>query len=144
MPDLRKPQLCMPPRCFILRVCYPLAHVQVLARACVITLLSIPGQACKDATNDFARISTSIKEVEEQLKAEGTEDATGLAVWVRKLQGTEKSKLELTIGLQVIPLHLRRLIVSKGLPSMVRELMREAYVCRLSVSGWRVFKNRWT
>jgi len=46
----------------------------------------------------FARISTSVKTVEDKLNGG---DGAGLAKWVRKLQEAEKGKLQLTIGLQV-------------------------------------------
>ncbi len=56
-------------------------------------------QACKGATAEFARISTAIRAVEDELKADGGD--AGLAAWVRKLQQAEQSKLQLTVGMQV-------------------------------------------
>lgn len=63
-------------------------------------LAALSAQACKEATCGFARISTSVKAVEEELNGGGG-DGVGLAKWVRKLQEAEKGKLQLTIGLQV-------------------------------------------
>ena len=57
-------------------------------------------QACKAATAEFARISSAIKEIEEELKADDKGGA-GLGKWVRKLQEAERQKLQLTIGMQV-------------------------------------------
>ena len=78
------------------------------AASATLTCAAPPGQACKGATTEFARISAAIRAVEEELKADSGDgaglahgDGAGLAQWVRKLQQAEQSKLQLTIGTQV-------------------------------------------